>query len=215
MGTLRLDDGERQNIINSFARILMRASNNKPFPMEKEEVWDFGLSLLEPKTVECYLYLRENNEKLVKSQNWHPTIELQDEFYSYHVTFCDEGLPQNGLQVPHTHPKYAEIHDWVTHYCDMEEQIAKARKAVRRVIQVCSSAGQIKRVLQPEILRFIPSHVLDTLDDAERQSRIPRNLELHDGDLELIANTLAVGSLSPEDRAGIDVEANRDRRTEN
>jgi len=209
MATLRLDDGQRNTIIGGFHSVIERATNNKAFPMAKEEVWEFGLSLLPEKTVEYYLYLREQALGLTSSQSWRPTFQLTTDHHQYEFTFNEGELPKSKMVVGHKHPKYAEILDWAEHNCVLAEQVILAQRVVTRIINVCSSAGQIKRVMQPEILRFLPDHIMQSFSDAERQSRIPKNLELHEGDLELVANTLAIGALSLENQPGLSVDVTR------
>ena len=211
MATLRLDDSERNCIINGFERVLERATNNKAIPLEKPDVWKFGLSLLPDKTAECYVYLREHNKKLTTQAGWRPSFHIKDSTHDYEITVYDGKMPKEGLVVGDVHPAYKDMLDWASAYCELKEQVRKSNNIVRRIIGVCSSSGQIKRVMQPEILRFLPDHVMQSFGDAERQSRVPRELELHEGDLELLMNTLAIASLSPEDMPGLGASAEREK----
>ena len=211
MATIRLDDINRNNIINGFDNILERATNNKPFPLAKEDIWKFGLSLLPDKTAECYMYLREHNKQLTTATGWHPSFILKDNEHTYEVTLYDGSLPRNGMEVGGLHPEFSSLHGWASQYCNLQSHVRKSSQIVRRIIRACSSSGQIKRVMQPEILRFLPDHILESFNEAERQSRIPRGLELHEGDLETLMNTLAIASLSPREIGGVGASAEREK----
>ena len=220
MATLRLGDPERNSINDAFNRVLERASKNKPFPLKEDEIKNFGLSLLPHKAADAYKYLYENDRDLVRTVGYHPCFEIRSEpidpsksmeraVYSIELAGSGYIFPKNGLTVETTHPRYAEILAWADHYCEMDELVSKSLKTLYHVTASCSSAGQIKRVLQHEILRFLPENVSSSLAHAERRSRIPKDLNVSKEELETVANTLTIASLSCEEMVGVAATAAR------
>jgi hypothetical protein len=205
MPTLRLGDSERGNIIRAFTRVLERAKNNKKFPLIEDDFPEFGYSLLEPEIAAKYEYLHLNAPKLVRSSAWNPNFKLRTDDFEYEIGIYEQSLPQDALVISRSHERYDELLDWAETYAEAQTNIHRGSAVIREVVEASSSIGQVKRVLSEEILRFIPDHMQATFADAERRSRFPSNLPT-DGlpdRLENLANTLALGSLSPESVEGI------------
>lgn len=209
MATLRLGDAERSNINNAFARVLERAQNNQKFPLEEEDIEDFGMSLLSDKAAECFSYLKEFEEDLVRTSSYNPNFKIRGSTFEYDISLWRVELPRDNLLVPEQHAAHAEILEWVTQYCIVQKDIADARDHVREIVAACSSVGQIKRIMQDEILRFVPQYMRETFGNAERRSRVPSGFEIEPDKLTHLSTVLALGTLSPESEGGVSTSVNR------
>lgn len=209
MATMRLGDVERGSIKSNFSTMLARANNNKSFPMEEDEIWDFGMSLLPVQTAEYYQYLRDHAKELTTEAGWNPEFGIRNDEAKFSVTIYGVTLPQEHLQLLDTHPRYAEILEWCEHRHVMSERIDDADYYMREVVDACSSVGQIKRLMPEDILRFVPSQMRDTFKHAERRSRVPRDFTPEPERAERLGQMLAIGSLSPENREGLQIYLNR------
>lgn len=109
-----------------------------------------------------------------------------------------------------TNLRYDEVWQWTRRYCEIYDRVKSASGFVTDVVEHCCTAGQIKRVMQDEILTFLPTYIRSSFNDAERQSRWPSSLpsDCWD-DLKTLADTLALGSLSPKDLQGTQVSARK------
>ena len=54
MPTLRLGDNEKSEIRSAFKRVIYRAKNNVPFPLQEHDFPEFGYDLLEPRIAKHY-----------------------------------------------------------------------------------------------------------------------------------------------------------------
>ena len=129
----------------------------------------------------------------------------------YNISLPRMTLPSDNLLLPETHHRHAEILEWAIGYDRMNDRVRAAQSFLNNIVECCSSAGQIRRVLSDDILRFVPDYMQHTFKDAERKSRIPASLGM-DGFAESIVeltDVLALGTLSPKNMVGIDASANR------
>ena len=216
MPTMRLGDNEHQQIYNSFKRVAKRANNNKVFPLVKDDFPEFGYSLLEPRIAERYIFLRNEAVALTSCESWNPSIYVNTKEYKYYITLASNTyikMPLDDMVVPDTHPKYAKLLKWAEEQHAVETRVNLAMNDLETIVYSCSSVGQIKRVLQEDILCFIPDYMRSTFTHAERRSRIPAGLGADIKELarqlEEIAYVLALGSISPEKREGMDVTVKR------
>lgn len=209
MATMRLGDVERASIKSNFSVVLGRAANNKAFPLEKDDAWEFGMSLLPVQIAEYYEYLREHARDLTSESGWNPEFFLNTDEFKFGLSIYGVSLPQEDLQLQSNHPRYAEILEWCEYRYGITERINDADHYMESIIYSCSSVGQIKRLMPDDILRFIPSNYRDSFKNAERRSRIPAGFKPEPDRLEQLAQMLALGSLSPKEREGIQVFLNR------
>jgi hypothetical protein len=206
MTTKRLSDWDRQQIIDGYKRKLRRCLHNKQFPIKKDDLETWGISLLDPVIYDKWKYLREHVPDMVKDFSYfHSTFTISDDNYVYKVKGYKVPLPYDDIVVPHDHPTHPEVLAWVQWYDDMELRRASAVTWLHKCVAHCHSIGQVKRVLPEEILRFSPDHMLKTLKDAERQSRIPAGFNIDEEKMKNLADTLALASISPEDEPDVDV----------
>lgn len=217
MPTLRLGDSERRSIKNQFGRILERAKNNQPFPLDNSDFPEFGYSLLPEPMAIHYAALRADplGKHVTAASTWRPEIVIVgDDFkYDLSLTGTDAEVPCDKLVVSPTHPKYAEILAWSENYSEIQHRVGQAKDLVREIVGCSTSIGQVKRLLAGEVMRFVPEHMVALLEQAERRSRIPAsfNTEGLEGKMDNLVQTLALASLSPETRAG-DIDATVDAR---
>jgi hypothetical protein len=206
MPTMRLGDNERSELCNAFHRIIVRAKNNVPFPLQEHDFPEFGYDLLEPRIAKHYEFLRDEAEFLTTSSGWNPDFNIGDGKFVYNIAVPRMNLPHDGLLLPETHPRHAEILEWAIGYDRMSDRVSAAQSFLNNIVECCSSTGQIRRVLSDDILRFVPEYMQNSFKDAERKSRIPASLGM-DGFAESIVeltDILALGTLSPEEMVGID-----------
>jgi len=211
MPTLRLGDNEKSEIRSAFKRVIYRAKNNVPFPLQEHDFPEFGYDLLEPRIAKHYEFLRDEAEFLTKASAWTPNFNVRSATDEYNISLPRMTLPSDNLLLPETHHRHAEILEWAIGYDRMNDRVRAAQSFLNNIVECCSSAGQIRRVLSDDILRFVPDYMQHTFKDAERKSRIPASLGM-DGFAESIVeltDVLALGTLSPKNMVGIDASANR------
>ena len=217
MPTLRLGDSERRSIKSDFGTILDRALNNQPFPLKASDFPEFGYSLLSPQMAIHYKALREDKfgKHVTSCSSWRPEINIRADDFKYELSLSGNAAetPCDGLEVMRSHPKYAEILAWSEHYSEVHNRVGQAKDLVREIVGCSTSIGQVHRLLAEEVLRFVPQHMLGYLQQAERRSRVPANYNMdhHIGQMDNLVQTLALGSLSPAERAG-DIGATVDKR---
>lgn len=206
MPTLRLGDNERSELKDAFRRVAVKAKNNRPFPLQEHDFPEFGYDLLEPRIAKHYEFLRDEAEFLTTSSSWNPDFNVRDKDFEYNISVPRMTLPKDGLLLPETHCRHAEILEWAIHYDAMDDKVREVLSFLNNIVECCSSTGQIHRVLTNDILRFVPEYMQNTFKDAERRSRIPASLGM-DGfheNVTKLTDVLALGTLSPEDMVGID-----------
>lgn len=213
MPTLRLDDSSRETITDAFSHVLDRITNNKEFPLKHEDVWDFGMRILDRKVAQSYQYLLDNKAELTTKAMWNPEIVLSNGTWEYGITLFTSsmGLPYDRMPVPVTDLKFNELIEWCDYYEELKKKQKDADSFMRYLIYSCSSVGQIKRVMPADFLTFLPNRMIATFNDAERRSRVPAGYDPQQGQLEHLAQMLALGSISPEKREGMNVSTTRTR----
>jgi len=200
---MRLGDHERSEIRSGFGRVAQRAKNNKVFPLVEEDFPEFGYSMLDPRIAGPYEFLREHASELTSAAAWNPDFKIRDATHVYEIEVHGVTLPKEHLLLPDNHPKHAVLIKWAKEQWDIDQRVSNALYYLHEIVETCSSTGQIKRVLQDEILRFVPEYMHQSLGNAERKSRVPAGLTVSPERLNDLANILALGSLSPKDRQGL------------
>ncbi len=209
MPTKRLDDSDRSQINAHINGMLARGLYNKKFPIEKDDWLEWGRSLLHEKAHKYWMYLRQNYPDLVREgASWSSSFKISDDEGTYYLNASSVIMPYDGIYIPKEHESYPEILAWAKWNYDLRTQIAVAQRYTQMCIGHCHSVGQVKRVLNEDTLRFVPEWLQKTLKDAERKSRVPAALELNEEKALLTANLLALGSISPQSREGVSVDAN-------
>lgn len=209
MPTQRLSDSDKSWIESCFTSVLVQAGNNVRFPVEEKDLKDWVLNTMPSHIRTPYETLRQNAPGMLRTAS----------YCSYAVLYTPEGeyeLCFNGLQdhfppdykpeVGDDDPNYDDIVDWARDYRKIQTQVNRCRRYIANAIEECTSAGQIARIFHQDILRFLPVATLNSLGDAERRSRVPRGFEIVPEMTELVANTLALGSVCPDSKQGIDVD---------
>lgn len=212
MATQRLSDVDKSFIISRFSAVLRRAGNNLTFPVPtKEEVREWVINCMPAHIRNPYLALRENAPGLVREGGWINYLTIHnDKGEQYELEFNGvTGWPNwKGIVTPE-HEHYDEVWQWCHDFHTIENQVRRCEKYVDEAIDSCTSAGQIARIFPEDILRFLPHNTLQSLGDAERKSRIPRDFNIDPEMTELVANTMAIGSVCPESRDGVSVEVSK------
>ena len=209
MPTLRLGDTERSSIMSNFTRVLSRAANNKQFPLTEDDITEFGYSMLEPRIAKYYEFLRDEATDLTSASMWNPSFKVRDAEHVYVIAIHQETLPKDGLLLTDDHAMYGPILKWSQEQWAIENQITEAERYLYHVVENCCSMGQIYRVIPDDVLRFVPEYMQKSLRHAERRSRWPSSLENEPDKLNQLANALALGSISPDERVGIDTTLTR------
>lgn len=205
MATTRLGDHERGRTIADFNEIIGRAANNKVFPLDPENSWGFGLGLLPDGVRDKYIHLTVVEPSLVTKAGWNPTIVVADNINKWKIDLYGQAMPKDNMQVPETHPLYQPLIEWCEYHHQIIVDISTADSYLRKIVNACSSAGQIKRLMPPEVLTYLPAKLVLSFGNAERQSRIPRNFQIDKEKMEHFANMLAIGAMSPDKREGMQI----------
>lgn len=215
MPTARLYDDDRSRIHNDFARIARRGINSKGFPanINDDNFNDWAKGLLDPEVLDLWERLKSKAPKLANNfVGWRPEIRIRGSEFDYTLMFNDGKVPYNGIRVHSDHPDFSAIIQWANWTQRTESRIDKALHYLHTSLYLCHSFGQVERILPPEILKFAPQYLINTLREAERKSRIPAGFIPDEEKLMELADVLALGSLSPEERPGIDVSIYRKER---
>lgn len=208
MATKRLADWDKNRITRDFNEVLKQALNNKKFPIEKDDFEEWARSLLPKKVLKSFNFLMEACEKLVNipsKYNSGLTLVDTDQGGTYHLSTYDGITPYDNIPIPAEHPSYGEVLAWAKWYNETHKKITSAQNWLETCVYHCHSMGQVARVLDDEILRFVPDHIAKSLGGAERRSRMPRGFEIDKERHEELSNMLALGSLSPKKRQGADI----------
>jgi hypothetical protein len=200
---MRLGDSERSSIKSAFRAVANKAKNSKVFPLTEEDFPDFGYSLLEPRIAKYYEFLRSEAEDLTSAATWNPSFNIRDANYLYDISIYGVTMPKEGLLVTEQHSMYAVLLKWGEEQNDIDDRVDSSMYYLSGIVESCSSTGQIKRVLQEDIIRFVPDYMQNTFKGAERRSRIPAGLELEDEKTEQLIDILALGAISPDNREGL------------
>jgi len=207
MATLRLDDGSRSQIIAQFRAVMNRVMHNKTFPIEENDTWEFGLSLLPENVRASYLHVFGYNESMVREQRWHPEVNLVDGDTMFQLCMygAQARMPYDKMNVPRTHPKHQELVEYATAQIEAQKHLSMADGTLTHIIHNCTSIGQVKRIMEKDadLLRFVPDYMKESFAKAERRSRVPKSFNKTAHDLRHLGNVLATGSLSPETIVGM------------
>ena len=179
MATARLALGDKNDIRRVFEKTLKRSLNNKPFLIDKEDLFEFGISCLPEAVGEKYAWLYEHDRKLTITHSWRPKIELSvphptepdvTRTYQLHV----EGtLPKDPSFCPAQHPLFNDLLAWAEWYSAQEANVKLASNYIKVLVDSCTTVGQISRLLPPDVIQSIPTWLKNTLSEAVRQSRVP------------------------------------------
>lgn len=180
MATARLSLSDKGDIQRGFRSTLNRSLNNKQFPIAKDDLFEFGIKCLPEDVGERYAWLHEHDKALTSAHSWRPDIEIvaphptePDVTRTYTIT-TEGKLPKDPMKCPASHPQHAEVLAWAEWYSTQYDSVRHATNYIERLVDVCTTVGQIKRVLPPEVMSSIPAWMQQTLNEAIRKSRIPR-----------------------------------------
>lgn len=208
MPTMRLSPNDKSHIENQFHKVLNRAPNNYPFPVVKKELKEWAFSLMPESMADAYKLLKSYDKSLVQSCGWCFDIDVhlpnEEGIYLIRID-ASMNLPNFKPNVLPGDNYHTEVVEWCKNVSDLDSRVAQASRYVSHAIDSCTSAGQIVRVLPEDCVRFVPNTILSTLADAERKSRVPRHFEPDPEKEKNVLDLLAIGSISPEDRPGLDV----------
>lgn len=208
MPTQRLSDTDKSWIESQFDQVLNRANNNKPFPVSEEDIPEWVFSTLPDSVAEAWKVCRQFDQRLVMTAGYYFNIEVicKDNIGKYYLR-CEEigNVPNHKPVIDEGSMWYEEVLNWCDETHALSEKVHEAELYLESAIYSCTSAGQIARILPDDCLRFVPNTVLSSLQDAERKSRIPRGFKPDEEKAGLLLDMLALGSISPEERAGPDV----------
>lgn len=208
MPTQRLSDYEKDDLTGEYLSMLGRAGYNQPFPMEfKSQVWDMGIDLLPKRIRKAYVLLRDEAPLLTSVSKYRTQFIIRGATHEYKFSIL-ENAPMENLVIYKSYPRYDEILAWVQWKVKISIQIHDASNTIKRAIQCCTSAGQVKRILPPETLRIMPATMLESLGEAERISRVPAGFKVTTEEMEHFVNMLTLGSISPERRKGVFCDIN-------
>jgi hypothetical protein len=210
MATDRLSLSDKSRLEHTFTSTLSRSLNNKPFPINKEDILEFGIKCLPEDVGEHYAWLYNHDRKLVSYSSWRPEISITVEhptkpdmmmMRNYKIPI-DGSLPRDPTICPESHPRFKEVLEWAEWYAGQSDQVRKATYYIEELVHACTSVGQIKRVLPPEVMSFIPEWMRKNFNQAIRKSRIPRAWAVNDYNTpeleEIFMQTLALGAISIE-----------------
>lgn len=212
MPTQRLSDTDKSFICSRFDAVLNRAGNNLVFPiLEKEEMLEWIVACMPDHVRNPYLALKQNAPSLCRDGGWCNYFYIKhDSGESYELESNGvTGWPNWRLIVTKEHEHFDDIWQWCNDTHTIQSQVRRCDTYVSKAIDSCTSAGQIARIFPQDILRFLPPATLNSLGDAERKSRIPRDFTIDPELTELVANTMALGSVCPDSRAGINIGINK------
>lgn len=212
MPTMRLSPNDKSSISHQFTRVLYRAPNSHTFPVPEDELEDWVFSLMPESVSDAYKLVKQYDKKLIQQAGWcfdmkvyKPLTETIAEGEYLLRVDTSKDLPNFSPMIREGCDHYEEILKWSQDVNELNKKTAIAERYVDSAIESCTSAGQIVRVLPEDCFRFVPDFVLNTLADAERRSRIPASFEPDKKKEQFVLDMLAIGSISPETRPGLDV----------
>lgn len=205
MPTERLSDDDKSTINGEMDAIINRAMFNKKFPVKSKDLFEWLVDQMPDSHQKAYRLLRAENKKLVStSGTWGSKFKIRDANTEYTVQVTAK-VPYDYVVVAENDSRNAEVVEWLLWYEDLKIKVDSASSYAATLVWACTSAGQLKRLLPKEVLRFIPTHLLN-FDDVERRSRIPRSFKPDSDKMDNLMQMLALGSLSPKERKGLDIE---------
>lgn len=203
MPTERLSDDNKQNISSALDRVIERAMFNKKFPINKKDLFEWLVDQMPQTHQDAYRLLRDENKKLVtNSGSWGSKFKVRDTNSEYTIQVTAK-VPYDNIEVRETDSRVADVIVWLKWYEELKAKVSDAESYGDSLVYACTSVGQLRRLLPDEIMRFIPSKLLD-FSEVERRSRIPRGFHPDPERMDNMLQMLALGSLSPKERTGLD-----------
>jgi len=210
MPTKRLSDYDRQEIVSAISNLIDRPFYAVKLDIDPLEQYQFLFEMLPADIGEAYMKMYHFNVESVRSTK-EPKVFV---YTTDPLAAPDEkhvpGRYAVELRVPQPLPQYfqwhitkaqhGEFHRKLEEWCHAKAQLrfmeGRAYRYADKCIGKCTSAGQVKRVL-PGIEMYMPHGVKQSLQEAERRSRIPQGLNIdHERRQELMV-MLARGHLCP------------------
>ena len=201
MATSRLSDDEKQSICRAVNMTTKRAMFNKEFPVPQEEVMDWLIKQMPKPIRKAYILLRADASDLVKHQGFACDFDIHSDTHEYRINIRPK-VPRNHILIRKKDYYHADVIKWAKWEVDTQKAVDNATSYFDSLVCSCTSVGQLKRMLPDEIMRFIPSHLLD-FSNVERRSRIPASFTPDNERLEAMMHMLTVGSISPEELKGV------------
>lgn len=201
MATSRLNDEEKSSICHAVDKTIKRAMFNKEFPVPQEEVMDWLIKQLPKPIRKAYRLLRADADDLIKHQGFGCDFDIHSDTHEYRIDIRAK-VPRNHILIQKKDYYHADIIKWAKWEVDTQKAVSDTVSYFDSLVWSCTSVGQLKRLLPDEIMRFIPSHLLD-FSDVERRSRIPASFSPDNKRLEAMMHMLTVGSISPEEHKGV------------
>ncbi len=202
MATARLTDNDKSEIAGNLSNVINRALNNKKFPLRKEKVFNWLSNQMKSTHRDAYLLLRDECPKLITNcRSWEANFFIRSDINEYKVSIHTK-IPTPELRIHLNDPHYSDVLEWVKWYWELHAKVDEADTYAHHLIWGCTSVGQIKRLLPDEILRFVPSHLLD-FSEVERKSRVPRGVSQNTDQFENMMQMAALGALSPSEAKGV------------
>lgn len=209
MPTQRLSDSDKSWIESQFSGVLVQAGNNIKFPIELDDLKEWVVSTMPDHIRNPYETLLENAPRMLRDASYCSYGVLYAPEGEYELCFngnSDHFPPNYKIEIGDDDPMYDAIRDWARDYHTIQVQVNKCRRYIASAIEECTSAGQIARIFHADILRFLPHSTLSSLEYAERKSRVPRGFTINPEMTEMVANTMALGSVCPDRKQGLDVD---------
>jgi hypothetical protein len=203
MATERLTDNDKDEIVSKIGGIAERALYNKKFPVKKAKVFNWISKQMKPTHRKAYLLLTDEFPALVnKCGSWQANFIIKSKYDKFTVDIRT-AVPVAEILIKDIDRYHADIITWCEWYQEMKDQVNDAHIYARTLVYACTTVGQVKRLFPDEILRFVPSHLLN-FSDVERRSRVPNSLSLEPERFENMMQTVAIGALSPDEMKGLE-----------
>lgn len=217
MATKRLDLSEKDKITSSVSEIMNRVIYGLDFPIEHnsktqnrtEFVWDllpqdmrnayFVIArYTHPETYQKSVRVALERDMYSRSD---VTVKLMDGDTEYRVNMplenCIPSVGEYNFELPTSHERYDDFIQWTHTYLRHYGHIQTADDHLTDIVNNCSAAGQIARVL-PDLKDYLGGEARESLTGAVRRSRLPPRLEVDREAVKHIMHYLAMGSLIPE-----------------
>jgi hypothetical protein len=165
-----------------------------PFPIPRSEWREFFNSLHNPDDVAAVEHLiAAGHKSIIRTKNNayfslpdQPKVvnsfELEFPWISDQLTFpmISDSNSRNTLKVPHHHPMYDKLVEWMKDAARIEMQEYIVASVANTLIHAkLNTSGQVAR-LWPEMVNFLPEDLAAELKDAKRDSRLPESITLTD-----------------------------------
>lgn len=207
MPTKRLTDYDRSRLNDPIRNLLKRLMHAAETPacMVGDKKQQRLLRATWPDDIRSRIEWLEDNSKDSLARESHPRIYIrsnEERDICYQVSFYNiRGRNVKPGFLPEDDVDFAAVQEFCRQDLENNRRYNEAARTFSNVLGHCTSAGQMVRVL-PYIEQYMPKRVRESLLDAERKSRWPKDLpaayELRPAVNEL-KTTLAMCSLLPED----------------